>query len=242
MTADAARNVARRILHGGPASSVPTDPDERALLRAFYALTLLLPGETRFDASPGTAPGESSHGAPPPVSPTQRRTPDADPERTGSQPGSREKKPLRRRGHAERSTVHLPVAAFGALLSALVFIAVLLMLPRPPGFEPGAALYLTGTGAARDARGVALSGGGDLLLFASGLSELERGYRYVAWLVRDGEYERLGTLTTLGAGRARLATRIGEPVSHVEVSIEPAASTGGPGGPTVLAGIDPGSR
>ncbi|MFW6260669.1 MAG: hypothetical protein ACOC6J_03715 [Spirochaetota bacterium] len=142
----------------------------------------------------------------------------------------------RAKARRTRHTVAIPVAALVALIVALVFVATLLFLPRD-GFAPETAVYLSGTGAARAARGVALAGQERTIIFASGLSELTSGYRYVAWRVDEDGYERLGSLVTLGAGRARLRTAAAPDAEQIEVTIEQSTSTGDPKGPTVLAGF-----
>jgi hypothetical protein len=142
-----------------------------------------------------------------------------------------------------RATVALPRIAVIVLLVALTFVTVLNFLPREDGFAPRDAIYLSGTGAARTARGAVLMDGGDLLVFASGLSDLESGYRYVVWLRLEDGYERAGSPVYLGDGRIRFAgTRPGastSPIDQVEITIEEATNTGGPEGPVVLAGFGP---
>ncbi|MFW6288716.1 MAG: hypothetical protein ACOC2Q_02945 [Spirochaetota bacterium] len=216
----ASREAARRIIEH--TTTDDHDSDSRAIVELFYSLVTLLPAtelgtevlsRARHTTVARAAP--SPRGAQPSPSP-----PDA----------SRLSRLARLTGR--------PLPAHIALALALVFTTTLLLLPRGR-FEPSAALYLRGTGAARDARGVALLGDDELLIFASGLSELERGYRYVAWNVQGGIYGRLGTMTTIGGDRARLQTLADTLPDQLEVTIEPSTATGAPSGPTVLAGFRP---
>lgn len=189
-------------------TSEPVSHDAtRETLEAFYALVQLLPAE-ESDELVGAAP-EPSDAVPP--------------------GGGRGTEARRRR----RRTVAVPVVA---IIAALLFVTALLFVPRG-GFAPQDAVYLSGTGAARAARGVVLVGRRRTIVFASGLSELTPGYRYVAWRVDDEGYERIGSMVTLGGGRARLRVELLVEAEQIEVTIEPSASTGAPDGPTVLAGF-----
>ena len=134
-----------------------------------------------------------------------------------------------------QKTVAIPRFALAALLAAIVFVTVLLFIPRP-GFAPEQSIALFPTGAARDAQGTLLVGGERYLIFASGLSELEQGYRYVLWSVNEGAYTRLASLVYLGDGRVRHAGSAAAP-AHVEVTIESSTGTLEPAGPTVLVGL-----
>lgn len=125
--------------------------------------------------------------------------------------------------------------------TAIVFLAVLLFLPQHQ-LRPVDAIYLTGTGAARAARGVVLVDQDEMLVFTNGLSELERGYRYVVWAGVASDRQRLGSLVSLGDGRARLLAGLPDqiaaaPAELFEVTIEESTHTGPPSGPTVLAGF-----
>jgi hypothetical protein len=131
----------------------------------------------------------------------------------------------------------VPIAAVVAVAAAIVLLAGALLLTRD-AFEPQRAIYLTGTGAAGNAAGAVLVDADELILFASGLSRLERGYRYVAWEVRAGRHRRIGAMVALGDGRARLRVRRSREnlPDLVEITIEPSTSTDGPDGPRVLVG------
>ena len=216
--AKACRDAATRIVTGDR-SAPPASTREN--LELFYALTALLPDPPANDET-----GEDTTGA---ATPGGERTP------------GNAARPRGRARHAAamlQRSVRVPLPGFAALLVALAFATVLLALARPPREpEPEHAVYLAGTGAARSARGVALLGGGELTLFASGLSDLEAGYRYVAWSTTDERHERIGTLTVLGPGRARLVAAVDAEPSLIEVTIEPSAATGRPTGPLVLAGF-----
>lgn len=214
-------DAAKRIL----ADSATADNATNEALQTFYALVQLLP-----EREAGGFPAAKDHE--PPDRASAERTP---------APGAR-----RSRGRADASgatrarraprTVTLPVAALVAIVAALVFVTTLLFLPRG-GFAPESAIYLSGTGAARAARGVALASRDRTVVFASGLSELTSGYRYVAWRVDEDGYERIGSMVTLGAGRARLRAAAALEAEQIEVTIEQSTSTGEPEGPTVLAGF-----
>jgi len=233
--AKACRDAATRIVTGDR-SAPPASTREN--LELFYALTALLPDPPPTEATPEPAAPRRAGAVPAPralVPPRARARP-----RARAAPGAEETPPGRGRPAAtvRHGGVRIPTPALVALLVALAFVTVLLLLPRPTRHaEPEFALYLVGTGAARSARGVALIGAGELTIFASGLSELEAGYRYVAWSTTDEGYERIGTLTVLGPGRARLRGRTDEDPSLIEVSIEPSSATGRPTGPMVLAGF-----
>lgn len=188
-------------------TSAPTgDERTRAMLETFYALVQLLP------------PGEVAD----------------DPVTDGRAGGADD---ARGTGKTERKShrVTLPVAALVAIIAALIFVTALLFLPRD-SFAPEDVIYLSGTGAARAARGVVLAGNDETVIFASGLSELTRGYRYVAWRVDEDVYRRVGSMIALGTGRARLRTPTVR-AEQIEITIEPSTSTGEPEGPTVLAGF-----
>ncbi|MFW5689325.1 MAG: hypothetical protein ACOC1U_07125 [Spirochaetota bacterium] len=226
---EAARLI--RVAHDG-VEPHPPSPEARPYLEAFYALAALLP-ETEL---PPRLAAERMRRVARLAGHDPRAADEPEPTLTGTgeppRPGRAGN--VRRAGRA--GTVAIPIAALVVLVVALVFVTTLLVLPRQE-FSPENALYLFGTGAGSGARGVVLSGGEVLIVFASGLERLERGYRYVGWTVSEGVYERVGSLVALGAGRLRLQTRRAGPLSHFEVTIEPATATGQPVGPTVLAGF-----
>ena len=189
---------------------VPTsDPQARAYAEAFYALAVLLPPVAYESVSsrPRRVAGEDTTGAP-----------------------GRDRRPGTR-GAMHRLTLY--AAAFVTVI-ALVLVLVL----RPPDrFEPRNAIYLVPTAAAPTARGVVLVAEDELLLYASGLSALESGYRYVLWRVDSGDHRRIGSVVSLGSGRVRLRAGVGEEPSRLELTIEQVTATGPPTGPTVLAGL-----
>ena len=205
---DAAARAARAIL---TREHVPhSDAQARAYAQTFYSLAALLPA-----SEPAGEP------APPREDATH-----------GEEPAGRPA--------AERGTRSRRVRAGLVGLVLLVAIAAVglafLLLPRDR-FDPRGAIYLEPTAAAPAARGVALLADGQLLLYASGLSELERGYRYVLWSVESGAYRRIGSVVGLGTGNVRLRAGFREEPSRLELTIEPATATGNPSGPTVLAGL-----
>ena len=217
----ASRAIARRILDH--TTMLGRDADERPVLELFYSLVVLLP-PTEIGADVLATARSAATGRP---SPLRREAPEPE-----SQPAAGE----RRRRRLVARSVRIPLPAFIVLALALVFTTTLLLLPRGH-FEPSAAIYLVGTGAARSARGVALLGLDELQIFTSGLSRLERGYRYVAWDVDGATYNRLGTMTSIGNDRARLRVPAESLPRQLEVTIEPSTSIGTPSGPTVLAGF-----
>jgi hypothetical protein len=216
-------DAAKRIL--ADTAEPAADSATNEALQTFYALVQLLPQREAggFPASNDDEPPDvaSAQQTPAPRLRGNRRRADA----SG-----------RAKARRSRRAVTVPVAALVAVLAALVFVTTLLFLPRER-FAPETAVYLSGTGAARAARGVTLASRQQTIIFASGLSELTSGYRYVAWGVGEDGYERIGSLVTLGAGRARLRTAMALGAEQIEITIEPSTSTGGPDGPTVLAGF-----
>ncbi|MFW5716509.1 MAG: hypothetical protein ACOC0E_03585 [Spirochaetota bacterium] len=143
-----------------------------------------------------------------------------------------------------------PVPVLIVATAVVTLLAATLVIPGR-SFEPEAAIYLDGTGAAADARGVVLADEDTVLVYLSGVSDLEQGYRYVAWGVDNAGARRLGTLSMVGSGRARLRLdaraagtapegpdRRGSPLlpARVEVTIESSTSAGEPEGPVVAAG------
>jgi hypothetical protein len=123
------------------------------------------------------------------------------------------------------------------VVTAIVLVAAALVLLPVGAFQAEGVVYLSGTGAARQARGVALHSGEELIIYAEGLSRLERGYRYVAWNRVGEATTRLGSLVVLGGGRVRLRVRADEKPMQLEITIERSTGTGGPEGPAVLAGF-----
>ncbi len=129
------------------------------------------------------------------------------------------------------------VTLYAIVLCTVIALALALALRQPDRFDPQGAIFLVPTAAAPTARGVVLITDDRLLLFASGLSQLESGYRYVLWRVDSGGHHRIGSVVALGSGRVRLHAGLREEPSRLEVTIERSTATGAPTGPTVLAGL-----
>lgn len=129
------------------------------------------------------------------------------------------------------------VALYAAAVVTIIALVFAFVLRQPDRFEPHSAIYLVPTAASPTARGVVLVADDRLLLFASGLSQLERGYRYVLWRVDSGDHFRIGSVVSLGSGRVRLRADVHEEPSRLELTIEQSTATGAPSGPTVLAGL-----
>jgi hypothetical protein len=137
------------------------------------------------------------------------------------------------------ATAPAPVVALGLLLVILVASLVTnVIVMRGHGFRPIDAQYAVGAPAARDARGVALTDGEKFMLFATGLAELAPGYNYVVWSVESDQYLRLGRMTEIGGGKARMVVSLGILPEFVEVTIEGSSRPSEPEGPAVLVIVD----
>jgi hypothetical protein len=134
-----------------------------------------------------------------------------------------------------RAAAPAPIVALVLLGIVLVGSLVLnVVMLSGHDFRPIDVAYGTGTPAAGDARGVVLTDGDRLILFATGLAELTSGYHYVVWSGGNDNYRRLGRLVEIGDGNARLV--IDDPVfpDFVEITIEDTPRPDVPEGPAVL--------
>ena len=198
--------------------------DDRVLtyLEPFYCLSLLTPAA-----------------APPPELEARIAASGSDTAVEG--PDLAPKAPARKRRWTRVFTATAPAPVVALILLLVVLVGSLvtnLVVIRGHGFRPIDAGYAIGTPAARDARGVALTDGEKLVLFATGLAELAPGYHYVAWSVVADRYVRLGRLTEMGSGNARLVVRGALFPEFLEVTIEGSARPSEPEGPAVLVIID----
>lgn len=129
------------------------------------------------------------------------------------------------------------VALIMVIVALILSIAANVLLLRSNGFRPDTALYLIGTEAATEARGVLLSEGESHTLHVSGLEELTRGYRYVAWIHNGTAYQWAGPITLLDGGNGRLLMNGSSDLESIEVTIEETGKSATPEGPRVLVGL-----
>ena len=132
--------------------------------------------------------------------------------------------------------VALAALSFAALATATVASAA--GGRRASAFAPEDGYVLYPSAAARGASGAALSDGGKIVVFASGLPALAAGYRFAVWDTGGAEPRWLGTLTVLDRSRARLVAAAGPLPRRIEITIESAAAGSAPAGPVVLAGAE----